>query len=233
MQRYCRSCFSVLAFDPFVPCGFGNPLQLLFGAKTERRRSRFLRGSRGTVTLLPRRRRRQHRSRRFKRSGVQTTRSTTTLACSWRRSCFLTDGSTFTWEYFQPVQLVQQVLDKCTLLGSTRRSCAITHPRQINHGASCLAATSTRQAAKWCPSTVGKHGSRLQFCRVRARHPRVRRQLVCTRDRAGSGVQEVAWRMVGGDDEGNLAAIAEVSHALESWCRSRSTIGLAKQPVTP
>ena len=25
----------------------------------------------------------------------------------------LTDGSTFTWEYFQPVQLVQQVLDKC------------------------------------------------------------------------------------------------------------------------
>ena len=26
----------------------------------------------------------------------------------------LTDGSTFTWEYFQPVQLVQQVLDKCS-----------------------------------------------------------------------------------------------------------------------
>ena len=114
MQRHCRSCFSVLAFDPFVPCGFGNPLQLLFGAKTERRRSRFLRGTRGTVTLLPRRRCRQHRSRRFKRSGVQATRSSTTLACSWRRSCFLTDGSTFTWEYFQPAQLVQQVLDKCS-----------------------------------------------------------------------------------------------------------------------
>ena len=26
----------------------------------------------------------------------------------------LTDGSTFTWEYFQPVQHVQQVLDKCS-----------------------------------------------------------------------------------------------------------------------
>ena len=26
----------------------------------------------------------------------------------------LTDGSTFTWEYFQPVQLVQQVLGKCS-----------------------------------------------------------------------------------------------------------------------
>ena len=26
----------------------------------------------------------------------------------------LTDGSTFTWEYFQPVQFVQQVLDKCS-----------------------------------------------------------------------------------------------------------------------
>ena len=26
----------------------------------------------------------------------------------------LTDGSTFTWEYFQAVQLVQQVLDKCS-----------------------------------------------------------------------------------------------------------------------
>ena len=71
------------------------------------------------------------------------------------------------------------------LPGSTRRSCAITHPRQINHGASCLAVTSTRQAAKLCPSTVGKHGSRLQRCRVRARHPRVRRQLVCTRDLEG------------------------------------------------
>ena len=122
---------------------------------------------------------------------------------------------------------------------------------------SCLAVTSTRQAAKRVPTTVGKHGSRLhlQLCRVRARHPRVRRQLVCTRDREGSGVQEVAWRMVGGDVEGNPAAIAEVSHALESWCRSRSTLGLAncswlhgllnekhrqkwsiifeKQPVTP
>ena len=43
------------------------------------------------------------------------------------------------------------------LLGSTRRSCAVTHPRQINHGASCLVVPSTRQAAKWCPSTVGKN----------------------------------------------------------------------------
>ena len=55
-----------------------------------------------------------------------------------------------------------------------------------------------------------KHGSRLHLhlCRVRARHPRVRRQLVCTRDREGSGVQEVSWRMVG-DVEGNPAAIAD------------------------
>ena len=59
------------------------------------------------------------------------------------------------------------------LLGSTRRSCAITHPHQINHCASCLVQTTTRQAAKWCPSTVGKkRGSRLQLCRVTARHPR-------------------------------------------------------------
>ena len=26
----------------------------------------------------------------------------------------LTDGSTFTWEYFHPVKLVQEVLDKCS-----------------------------------------------------------------------------------------------------------------------
>ena len=69
----------------------------------------------------------------------------------------LTDGSTFTWEYCQPVQLVQQVLDKCSGIARLyAESCAITHPRQINHGASCLVVTSTRQAAKWCPSTVGK-----------------------------------------------------------------------------
>ena len=69
----------------------------------------------------------------------------------------LTDGSTFTWEYFQPVQLVNRFWTSAVALpGSTRRSCAITHPRQINHGASCLVVTSTRQAAKWCPSTVGK-----------------------------------------------------------------------------
>ena len=61
----------------------------------------------------------------------------------------LTDGSTFTWEYFQPVQLVQQILDKCSGIARLyAESCAITHPRQINRGASCLAVTSTRQAAK-------------------------------------------------------------------------------------
>ena len=36
--------------------------------------------------------------------------------------------------------------------------------------------------------------------------------------------KEVAWRMVGGDVEGNPAAIGEVPHALEFWCRSRSTL---------
>ena len=101
----------------------------------------------------------------------------------------LTDGSTFTWEYFQLVQLVQQVLD--TWSGMARlyaEKLRDNPPRQINYGASCLAVTSTRQAAKWFPSTVGKHGSRIQLCRVRARHPRVRRQLVYTRDREGSSV---------------------------------------------
>ena len=31
-----------------------------------------------------------------------------------KEELLLTDGSTFTWEYFQPVQLVQQILDKCS-----------------------------------------------------------------------------------------------------------------------
>ena len=39
--------------------------------------------------------------------------------------------------------------------------------------------------------------------------------------------KEVAWRMVGGDVEGNPAAIGEVPHALEVWCRSRSTLACA------
>ena len=39
--------------------------------------------------------------------------------------------------------------------------------------------------------------------------------------------KEVAWRMVGGDVEGNPAAIGEVPHALEFWCRSRSTLACA------
>ena len=43
----------------------------------------------------------------------------------------------------------------------------------------------------------------------------------------GQVFKEVAWRMVGGDVEGNPAAIGEVPHAREFWCRSRSTLPCA------
>ena len=43
----------------------------------------------------------------------------------------------------------------------------------------------------------------------------------------GQVFKEVAWRMVGGDVEGSPAAIGEVPHALEFWCRSTSTLACA------
>ena len=93
-----------------------------------------------------------------------------------------------------------------------------------------MAVTSTRQAAKRAPTTVGENmdlvfiftfvelGPDILECDASWYVPVIAR---------GQVFKEVAWRMVGGDVEGNHAAIGEVPHALEFWCRSRSTLACA------
>ena len=102
--------------------------------------------------------------------------------------------------------------------------------RGLGGAPSCLAVTSTRQAAKRAPTTVGENmdlvfiftfvelGPDILECDASWYVPVIARAQVS---------KEVAWRMVGGDVEGNPAAIGEVPHALEFWCRSRSTLACA------
>ena len=93
-----------------------------------------------------------------------------------------------------------------------------------------MVVTSTRQAAKRAPTTVGKImdlvfiftfvelGPDILECDASWYVPVIAR---------GQVFKEVAWRMVGGDVEDNPAAIGEVLLALEFWCRSRSTLACA------
>ena len=127
----------------------------------------------------------------------------------------LTDGSTFTWEYFQPVKLVQEPLDKCSGIARLYAEKLRDNPPSPDkpwrivlgcdeHTPGSKEGSDNRREKTWISSSSS--------------HPVIAR---------GQVFKEVAWRMVGGDVEGNHAAIGEVPHALEFWCRSRSTLACA------
>ena len=86
----------------------------------------------------------------------------------------LTDGSTFTWEYFQPVQLVQQVLDKCSGIARLYAEKLRDNPPSPDKPWRIVLGCDEHTPGSKVVSVNRreKHGSRLQLCRVRARHPR-------------------------------------------------------------
>ena len=141
----------------------------------------------------------------------------------------LTDGSTFTWEYFQPVQLVQQVLDKCSGIARLYAEKLRDNPPSPDkpwrvvlgcdeHTPGSKVVSVNRRKNMALAFNFVELGPDILECDASWYVPVIARAQV---------FKEVAWRMLGGDVEGNLAAIVEVSHALEFWCRSRSTLACA------
>ena len=86
----------------------------------------------------------------------------------------LTDGSTFTWEYFQPVQLVQQVLDKCSGIARLYAEKLRDNPPSPDKPLRVVLGSDEHTPGSKVVSVNRrkKRGSRLQLCRVTARHPR-------------------------------------------------------------
>ena len=91
-----------------------------------------------------------------------------------KEELLLTDGSTFTWEYFQPVQLVQQVLDKCSGIARLYAEKLRDNPPSPDKPWRIVLGCDEHTPGSKVVSVNRreKHGSRLQLCRVRARHPR-------------------------------------------------------------